>query len=285
MEETLQARVGPQNFGLNRYFNARLLDADLRFASDPQYIFYSQFVSELNITYNSVSKAVQKISNAIFDEQHITAAQLRDPEKRKHILSSDTGYQFLSKARESPAYWEWDIFAKLRQLGIPTWFCSFSAENKRWPEILTAICTPEDIDWSTYCNLINGNPVTACRMFQNRVLNFITELILSPAQPIGKISDFFYRTEFQSRGWPNIHCLFWCSNVPVFHSRSINQDFVHYVDKYITCSISEQDTDPELFEIVTNVQMNLKRHSKACKKGNRLQIWISSTTILKDIHR
>ncbi|XP_052788850.1 uncharacterized protein LOC128223618 [Mya arenaria] len=265
--------------GLNRYFNNRLFNADLRFASDPQFIFYSQYISELNIINNSVSIAMRKGSSHTFDQQHITATQLRDPETRKQILTSDKGYHFLSTSRGSPPYWEKtlkDLFAMVRQLNIPTWFCSFSAADRRWPEIVTAICTqqgkpvPEDLDWPTYTNIINSNPVTACRMFQNRVLAFITELILSPAQPIGQVSDFFYRTEFQSRGWPHIHCLFWCSDAPSFDPNTgSNQDFVRYIDKYITCSLPDKETDPELFEIVTSVQMHSKRHSRSCKKGSK----------------
>lgn len=265
--------------GINRYFNARLFSADIRFASDPQYIFYSQYVSELNAINSSVSIAMRKGSSTTFNQQHLTATQLRDPNTRKQILSTDAGYHFLSTARGSPPYWEKtlkDLFAMVRQLGIPTWFCSFSAADRRWPEIITAICTqqgrpvPEDLDWSTYCNLINSNPVTACRIFQNRVLTFITDLILCAAKPIGEVSDFFYRTEFQSRGWPHIHCLFWCSDAPLFDpSSNNNQDYINYIDKYISCSLPDKDTDPELFEIVTSVQLHSKRHSKTCKKGNK----------------
>ncbi|XP_053406580.1 uncharacterized protein LOC128559306 [Mercenaria mercenaria] len=265
--------------GLNRYFNNRLFSADSRFASDPQYIFYSQYVSELNTINSSVSIAMRKSSSTTFDQQHLTATQLRDPETRKQILSSDKCYQFLSTSRGSPPYWEKtlkDLFAMVKQFNNPTCFCSFSAADRRWPEIVTAICTqqgkpvPEDLDWPTYTNIINSNPVTACRMFQNRVLSFITDLILSLVQPIGEVSDFFYRTEFQSRGWPHIHCLFWCSDAPSFDpNTSNNEDFINYIDKYITCNIPDQQSDPELFEIVTSVQMHSKRHSKSCRKGSK----------------
>ena len=84
----------------------------------------------------------------------------------------------------------------LKQLGIPTWFCSFSAADRRWPEILEAVClqqglsVPENPDWTEYCQLINSNPVTACRMFESRVLSFIHTVILFPAHPIGNVIDF-----------------------------------------------------------------------------------------------
>jgi len=148
--------------GLNRYFNLRLFSAGLRFASDPQYIFYSQFLSELNTINSSVSKAMRTSPTGMTDQNQVTARELQDPDKRKQILFSNKGYHFLTRARGSPPYWERtlkDLFAMVKQMGIPTWFCSFSAADKRRPEIVTAICTqqdrsvPADLDWSSYCRI------------------------------------------------------------------------------------------------------------------------------------
>ena len=48
----------PQKIGLNSYFNSCLFSADSRFAQDPQYIFYSQFTSELHQINSSISIAI-----------------------------------------------------------------------------------------------------------------------------------------------------------------------------------------------------------------------------------
>jgi len=103
----------------------------------------------------------------------------------------------------------------------------------------------------------------------------ITNVILSPAQPIGQIKDFFNSklkkgTEFQSRGWPHIHCLFWCADAPSFDpNRYSNESFINYINKYISCSILDETNDKELHDIVKSVQMHSKKHSKSCKKGNK----------------
>jgi len=81
------------------------------------------------------------------DPNQVTARELQNPDKRKQILFSNKGYHFLTSTRGSPPYWEKtlkDLFAMVKQMGIPTWFCSFSAADKRWPEIVTAICTQQD---------------------------------------------------------------------------------------------------------------------------------------------
>ena len=263
----------PQKIGLNRYFNSRLFSADSRFAQDPQYIFYSQFTSELHQINSSISIAIRQQPQSLGE---ITADHLKDPEKRKKIIGSDKGFRFLQNIRGTPAYWERtlrDLYAMVRQLGTPTWFCSFSAADRRWTEICEGICqqqgrdVPEDIDWETHCRIINSNPVTACRMFENRVKQFISKVILSPAEPIGKVTDYFFRTEFQSRGWPHIHCLFWCKNAPKFDEETDNQEFVEFVDKHVTCSIPVE-TGHKLHEIITSVQMHSKSHSPSCKKGS-----------------
>ena len=44
------------------------------------------------------------------------------------LTMQDDGYRVLRTLRGSPSYWEAakrDVFAMIRQLGIPTWFCSF----------------------------------------------------------------------------------------------------------------------------------------------------------------
>ena len=74
--------------------------------------------------------------------------------------------------------------------------------------------------------------------------------------PIGHILDFFYRVEFQQRGSPHIHALFWIKDAPQY---GIDDDdkIVNFVDKYVTCSnIPENNLDEELI----NLQMH--RHAK-----------------------
>ena len=259
-----------EKLGLNRYFNSRLFSADHRFAKDPQYIFFAQFTSELQQINSSVSIAMRKQP-----QNEITADQLTDPDKRKKIISSDKGYRFLQNIRGTPAYWERtlrDLYAMVKQLGIPTWFCSFSAADRRWPEICETILRqqekdiPDDMDWETHCRTINSNPVTACRMFENRVQHFIHDVILSPAEPIGHITDYFFRTEFQTRGWPHIHCLFWSQNAPKFDGSEDNEEFNNYIDRYITCRLPD-DNDETLNEIVKSVQTHSKSHTPSCRKG------------------
>lgn len=104
------------------------------------------------------------------------------------------------------------------------------------------------------------------RMFEHRFRLFQRDVINSPLEPIGKIIDFFQRVEFQQRGSPHMHCLFWVENAPRIdvHGKQAVADFI---DKYVTCSIPQESEDSELRNIVLDVQQHSKKHSKSCKKN------------------
>ena len=51
------------------------------------------------------------------------------------MVKLDEGYFILRTLRSSPAYLEKrkkDVFAMIRQLGLPTWFGSFSSADTKW---------------------------------------------------------------------------------------------------------------------------------------------------------
>ncbi len=167
-----------------------------------------------------------------------------------------------------------DLCAMVRQLGIPTFFVSFSAADRRWPEIIDSIYAqrnmeaPKGLDWNEHCKAIGSNPVTAAVMFDQRVKHLMRELVLSPADPIGKVKDSFMRVEYQKRGWPHLHCLFWVQDAPKLETDS-DEDVAKFIDRYISTKLPNSDTDEELHGIVGEVQIHSRSHNKACKKGKK----------------
>ena len=109
--------------------------------------------------------------------------------------------------------------------------------------------------------------MTACRVFQHRFQSFLTSVILSPANPNGKVTDHFFRVEFQARGWPHIHALFWCSDSPKFDRNSNNEELCKYVDTYLSCSLPDSSHDPVLSELVSTLQLHSMNYTKTCRKG------------------
>ncbi|XP_062597979.1 uncharacterized protein LOC134259411 [Saccostrea cucullata] len=259
---------------LSRYFNNRLMNADNRFAKDTNYIFFCQYLSELNQviekTQISIRKSVSKL-----DGGPVTTEMLQNPAVLAKLLRSDEAIRFMQPIRGTPAYWscaQKDLFAMLRQLGIPTWFCSFSAAEYRWNEILGTIMlhmddnrNPSDLDWSEKSEILRSNPVTVARMFEHRFHVFQNNVIMSPAKPIGNIVDYFVRVEFQQRGSPHMHCLYWVENAPKLDEDS-EETVCDFIDRHVTCALPPEDTDQELRQIVLDVQQHSKGHSKSCRK-------------------
>ena len=126
----------------------------------------------------------------------------------------------------------------------------------------------KNMTWEDHCNIIMSNPAIAAKMFQQRVHHFINHVILSKANPIGKVVDYYYRTEFQQRGWPHIHMVVWVENAPKF-KKDPDQEVVEFIDKYISCELPPE-SDEELHEIVTSVQVHSKNHTKSCRKTGKV---------------
>jgi hypothetical protein len=67
-------------------------------------------------------------------EKKLTASMLTNADDLLKNLKSDTGFRFLQPVRGLPPYWQRtmkDLYAMIRQLGIPTWFVTFSAGETR----------------------------------------------------------------------------------------------------------------------------------------------------------
>ncbi|XP_030284360.1 uncharacterized protein LOC115588118 [Sparus aurata] len=262
----------PHRLTLSRYFNNRILHADGRFAQNVEYIFFAQYLSEVEQVVSNVSIALRKGKGGAISK--VSRNVLNDEESLKKLLQFDDGFRFLKPIRGTPSFWQGaqrDLLACVRQLGVPTWFCSFSSADMRWKSLLNSILkqagrteTAEQLDYAERCQLLRGSPATAARMFDFRWHCFLREVLMSPSNPIGKIKDYFYRVEFQQRGSPHVHCLFWIENAPII-DKNTDEEVVDFIDHYVTCELPAQDET--LLEIVTSVQQHSKRHSKSCKKN------------------
>ncbi|XP_062587579.1 uncharacterized protein LOC134249219 [Saccostrea cucullata] len=260
---------------LSRYFNNRLMNADNRFAKDTNYIFFSQYMSELNQVIEKTQISIRKSLSKLDTGKAMTSEMLQNPDVLSNLLKNNEALRFMQPIRGTPAYWsatQKDLFAMLRQLGIPTWFCSFSAAEFRWDEIIGSILhhdndprSPSDLDWSEKSEILRSNPVTVARMFEHRFHMFQRHVILSPSKPIGNVIDYFVRVEFQQRGSPHMHCLYWVENPPKI-DEDTEETVCDFIDRYITCALPCENDDAELRRIVLGVQQHSKSHSKSCRR-------------------
>ncbi|KAJ8019324.1 hypothetical protein HOLleu_42141 [Holothuria leucospilota] len=106
-------------------------------------------------------------------------------------------------------------------------------------------------------------------MFEHRAQTFMQNVILSDSNPIGEVIDYFYRVEFQERGWPHLHCLFWIKGAPQYKPLADTSSVIQFITRYISCRMPSPESDKELHDIVCSVQMHSKSHSKSCKKTGK----------------
>lgn len=260
-----------KNLSLKKYFQARVLNSDMRFASNIEYIFYAQYRCEVKEIQDCLSIALRKGRN-----QEITAGDIR--KNLAQFIRNDLGIQFLQKVRGSPAYFQrlfYDLLGMIRHLGPATWFITLSAADLKWPDTVKLIAEQQgtilsadeigDMSWEDRCQYLRSNPVTAARHFDSRVQLFLKHILLnSNLNPLGKITDYKYRIEFQHRGSPHVHMLAWVKDAPSIEN-STPEEVIGFINDKITCQIPTDD--PSLAELVSTVQTH--SHSVACRKHGK----------------
>lgn len=115
----------------------------------------------------------------------------------------------------------------ITQLGPVTLFCSFSAAETQWIHLLRILVKLvdgkeysddelENLNTEQKCRLIQSDPVTCVRHFDYQFNRFLNNFLMRSIAPLGSISDWFFRVEYQQSGSPHIHMLMWITDAPIF---------------------------------------------------------------------
>ena len=261
-----------------KYFNARILHHSGKFASDLDYVFYAQYICEYKSIMDSITVAMRK-SYTSSDTDTLCSGLVQDKEKMKNLIMKDHAFQFLKSVRGSPPYWQnmmYKLLAAVKQFGIFTFFITLSSADLQWPDMILSILSQkgisktksevEEMSYDEKCSILKSNPVTAARHFDHKLSCFIKDIINSNMKPIGQIEHYSYRVEFQKRGSPHAHMLFWVKDAPKF-SESNTEEICEYIDQYITCHLPPEEVNKELHDLVKRVQKH--NHTRTCKKKDK----------------
>ena len=107
--------------------------------------------------------------------------------------------------------------------------------------------------------------MTCARHFDYQISLFPRIFLLSNVAPLGKISDWFYRVEYQQRGSPHIHMLIWIENAPEY-GKDDTADVTSFIDQIITCQ--RPRANAELLNLVNRQE---HRHSHTCRKNTKAE--------------
>ena len=80
-------------------------------------------------------------------------------------------------------------------------------------------------------------------MFQHRLEAF-SEYLLSDTHPLGHITDYVIKIEFQMRGSPHAHCLLWVKDAPKI-DKDPDDVVCAFIDKFITAVIPPVTSENE----------------------------------------
>ena len=274
--------ITPQQF-----FTQRLLNADKRFAKDPDFLFVAQqFVERY-----ALEKQIDVMSRK---------GNLMPTSSGMKVVQTKDVFSVFKKTKGTPAYWQdyrYDLFARMEHLGPFHLFFTLSCAETKWPEITSSILQAEGytITFATSpwdgradsilvndgieevllplfqiknkTKLFQENVLLITQMYDSRVKSFIKNIFKSNKN--FPIKHYSYRIEFQMRGMPHVHGVAWIDFTKkeedeyLMPDKTFNLEKVaQLVDKWTTCSIPSDDE--ELSKLVKEV--NVHTHTDSCRK-------------------
>ena len=108
---------------------------------------------------------------------------------------------------------------------------------------------------------LHQNPLTCVQMFQHRIEAFFSEYLLSDAHPLGYITDYVIKIEFQMRGSPHAHCLLWVKDTPKT-DKDPDDVVCASIDKHITAVIPQIAPENE-----HHIKLQKHTHSYYCHRN------------------
>lgn len=195
----------------------------------PSKLLYSYKLSQTFQIANQNSLCLRKKRGK---SSSVTAEKLLNNEFVDNLIQHDDGYKLLKNIRSSPAYWQdkqKTLMAMIRQFEIPTLFITLSAAETKWNELIVILKKvlqneiiteemAEQLTWEEKADLIRKDPITCFRYFDYRLRMCNKYLLLNNSETFKDhpIQDSYARIEFQHRGSPHVHGLYWLKNAPKF---------------------------------------------------------------------
>ena len=160
-----------------------------------------------------------------------------------------------------------------RTLSPPTFFITLKADDNNWTDLMVVLskCKGQNLSEEQASELspsekralMTTNPVVTARHFAHRFQCLSREVIKGTGQPIGEVLDFFWRIEFQLRGSPHVHSMWWIKDAPNLDTASGRQVAPQYIDRYISVGIPKE-SDGDLRKLVLRLQQH--HHTSTCRK-------------------
>lgn len=130
----------------------------------------------------------------------------------------------------------------VQNYGPATWFLTLSPSEWMWDDLaeyIREVNGPEMANMST-SELVARDPVSASRYLDNK-FRAMLKFICSKDNPIGEVSHYFWRREYQGRGTQHFHMLIWIKDAPTI-GESSTEEVVNFISKHVTCRLPNKHT-------------------------------------------
>jgi hypothetical protein len=125
----------------------------------------------------------------------------------------------------------------------------------------------EGLSFEEVADLIRRDPVTCMRHFDHRFRALLNVLLKPDAGLFSpfKLKDYFSRLEFQMRGSPHSHGLYWIEDAPIYQEGDwqSEKDCINFIDRFITCERNEDGP------MQNCIGYQIHKHSHTCKKKQK----------------
>lgn len=186
----------------------------------------------------------------------------------------------------------------VRQLGIFTFFITLSAAETHWEELLKILkltvdneddADVSDMDFQTKARLIRSDPVTCALYFDHRFKELKKTWMNVKDGPFGtyKISNMYYRIEFQHRGSPHVHMVLLLENAPIYNplDETSHEAVTEFIDSIITTSSENpliEDLNTFQFHKCTFTYKKYAKGTATCRFNAQFAL-MDRTRILKPL--
>ena len=112
----------------------------------------------------------------------------------------------------------------------------------------------KELSTSEHRRLLSSYPMIVAQHFSHRFQAFMNQILNGASKPIGEIKDYFWRVEYQQRGSPHIHSLWWVEDAPDIKTVEGRRKAPGFIDKYISCHVQKGGEDDDLKDLVLRLQ-------------------------------
>ncbi|KAK3923264.1 ATP-dependent DNA helicase [Frankliniella fusca] len=228
----------------SNYFKHLMHYYDERFAKHTTFRFFA---------YNSWMRWTALNDGNVFLEKHNEYKNMT-VDKLKELIGQNPSIMkqimfHASNLRGTKAFWHTranELRDMVEQLGLPTIFLTLSCADGHWNDLFKLLTKNNDVSCLTENDrrkLIQENPKVVDEFFDHRVQSFIKHVMKKKY----KVKDYWYRVEYQHRGSPHIHGVFWFNEAPdVSNLDNASEEIIGNVINYFSELITAIDPYPNV---------------------------------------